>query len=88
MDRTHLTYRMGRKRRVKLLVNLQSILNRARRVNAASRGEQQQKIKTVKATLTALLNVIQHRGNHGPARWPRERKRRRRPSPWSEQLFE
>jgi hypothetical protein len=68
MDRTYPTYRMGRKRWLNLLGNLQSILKRARRVNDASRGEYQQKIKTVRTALTAILNVIQHRGNRGPAR--------------------
>lgn len=88
MDRTYYpTYRMGRKRWVKLLGDLQSILKRAKRLKGASRCEYQQKINTVENALAALLNVIQHRGNHAPARWPCERKQHRRSQLWRERRF-
>jgi hypothetical protein len=71
------TYRMGRKRWKNLLENLRSNVNKAIRVDGISRSEYQQKLKSLEHVLGALLNVIQHRGNRGPARWPRERRQRR-----------
>jgi hypothetical protein len=70
------TYRMGRKRWQKVLDNLRGNVNKANRVDGISRREYQQKIKHLESVLAALVNVIQHRGNRGPARWPRDRKQR------------
>jgi hypothetical protein len=78
MDPAYRVYRMGRKRWVRLLGNLQRILKSARRVDRTGRRGYQQQIKNVETAIAALLNIIQHRGNRGPARWPREGKQRRR----------
>lgn len=77
LQHTYPTHRMGKKRWAKVLANLESAIDEAKRVEGVSRSKYQQKIKKLESVLAALLNVIQHRGNRGPVRWPRERRQRR-----------
>lgn len=64
--------RLGKRKWKKLLKQLQKQVRKAKKVDDLSTPEYRAKIEELGKFLHSVLNVIEHRGKKGPARWPRE----------------
>jgi hypothetical protein len=64
--------RLGRKKWDQMLTWLQGEVRRAKRVGGLTTEEYERKMDSLAEPLRSVLNVIEHRGNKGPARWVRE----------------